>query len=128
MTYTGSGAGGPYSGLKGVTIVPCAACERPTVFVREPPDRALCAGCAGTPTSERETARTCPVDGLPLIVESRSNVSIDRCPDCGGVWLDGGELDLVLRAASASSKQSERVAALLVDMLTGTAAGGRGKK
>jgi hypothetical protein len=120
--------GGSDAGLKGVTIVECADCRRPTVFIRDPPERALCAGCAGTPTPERETARICPVDATPLNVESRSNVSIDRCPECGGVWLDGGEPDVILGAASAASKQSERVAALLVDVLTGSAGGGRGQK
>ncbi|MET0552625.1 MAG: zf-TFIIB domain-containing protein [Vicinamibacteria bacterium] len=97
----GPSGGGPGWGLKGAIIVACASCERPTVFVREPPDRALCAGCAGTPASERETVRLCPVDGSPLTVESRSNVDIDRCPECGGVWLNSGELDVILRAASA---------------------------
>ena len=27
-----------------------------------------------------------------------SNVIVDRCPQCKGVWLDGGELETVRRA------------------------------
>jgi NMD protein affecting ribosome stability and mRNA decay len=127
MIPMGPRAAHPGWGLKDVTMIDCASCGRPTVFVREPQGRALCAGCAGTPTPERETPRTCPVDGGPLSVESRANVNIDRCPECGGVWLDSGELDLILGAASAAAKQSERVAALLVDVLTGSVKGGRGE-
>jgi hypothetical protein len=66
---TGHGPDG--SKLTGVTIVDCTGCGRPTVFVRAPTDQAVCAGCAGTPSPERETSRTCPVDGSPLTVESR---------------------------------------------------------
>lgn len=26
------------------------------------------------------------------------NIVIDRCPECHGIWLDGGELDLLKKA------------------------------
>ncbi len=26
---------------------------------------------------------------------ARDNVLVDRCPDCGGIWLDAGELELL---------------------------------
>ena len=28
------------------------------------------------------------------------NVVIDRCPSCNGVWLDGGELELIRSAVA----------------------------
>lgn len=30
------------------------------------------------------------------------NVEIDKCPTCGGVWLDPGELELLLKRAKGS--------------------------
>ena len=33
----------------------------------------------------------CP--GSALVITERSNIEIDYCPQCRGVWLDRGELD-----------------------------------
>lgn len=41
----------------------------------------------------REVARVCPADDTTLKKEIVHGVIIDRCPTCGGVWLDSGELD-----------------------------------
>jgi Zn-finger nucleic acid-binding protein len=30
---------------------------------------------------------------------AKDNVLIDRCPECGGVWLDAGELEMIERGA-----------------------------
>ena len=38
----------------------------------------------------------CPVDGSRLIQTDRSEILIDACPECRGVWLDRGELDRIL--------------------------------
>ena len=35
----------------------------------------------------------CPVDGARLVQVERSDILIDACPECRGVWLDRGELD-----------------------------------
>ena len=35
----------------------------------------------------------CPRDGSALEEQEFHKVKIDRCPTCGGVWLDGGELE-----------------------------------
>lgn len=40
----------------------------------------------------------CPKCGGHLITEEYHRVQLDRCPDCHGVWLDQGELDLVAKA------------------------------
>lgn len=39
---------------------------------------------------------TCPNCGARLIEIERSEVLIDACPQCRGVWLDRGELDRIL--------------------------------
>lgn len=48
----------------------------------------------------KEAPRPCPLDRAPMLKEVVSNVIVDRCPRCKGVWLDGGELEL-LRGAIA---------------------------
>ncbi|MEN8159796.1 MAG: zf-TFIIB domain-containing protein [Myxococcota bacterium] len=49
----------------------------------------------------REAPRACPIDGDPMKKEVVSNVIIDRCPRCKGVWPDGGGLDLLRGAIEA---------------------------
>ena len=38
----------------------------------------------------------CPADGSRLVQVERSEILIDACPECRGVWLDRGELDRIL--------------------------------
>ncbi len=40
-----------------------------------------------------KAARNCPVCAVALQEEEVAKVKIDRCPQCKGVWLDGGELE-----------------------------------
>ena len=42
----------------------------------------------------REAERTrCPKDGEALEAVARGSATMERCPRCGGVWLDAGELE-----------------------------------
>ncbi len=51
--------------------------------------------------AEREAATRrahfmkCPKCGADLKVQTLKNVSVDVCPDCKGLWLDAGELELI---------------------------------
>lgn len=38
----------------------------------------------------------CPACGKPMIVLELDRVEVDHCISCGGIWLDGGELELLL--------------------------------
>ncbi|MEJ2494849.1 MAG: zf-TFIIB domain-containing protein [Ignavibacteriaceae bacterium] len=38
----------------------------------------------------------CPVSNEPMIVLELNEIEIDYCPDCKGIWLDGGELELLI--------------------------------
>jgi Zn-finger nucleic acid-binding protein len=38
----------------------------------------------------------CPVCKNAMITLELTDVEIDFCPDCGGIWLDAGELELLL--------------------------------
>jgi hypothetical protein len=49
----------------------------------------------------KESPHRCPIDHASMQKEVVSNVIVDRCPTCKGVWLDGGELEL-LRSAIAN--------------------------
>ncbi|MCE2942502.1 MAG: zf-TFIIB domain-containing protein [Gemmatimonadota bacterium] len=41
--------------------------------------------------------RRSPVTGEPLVQKTFHGVTIDVCPTSGGVWLDAGELDVLMK-------------------------------
>jgi Zn-finger nucleic acid-binding protein len=43
---------------------------------------------------------TCPKDQSPLRTIERNGVTIERCTECGGVFLDRGELERLIDAES----------------------------
>ena len=43
--------------------------------------------------------QTCPHCGIEMKTTGRQGVEIDLCPKCRGVWLDRGELDMLLDRA-----------------------------
>lgn len=40
---------------------------------------------------------TCPRDGAKLAPHNAKGITIDVCPTCQGIWLDKGEVDIVLK-------------------------------
>ena len=40
----------------------------------------------------------CPRCGVDLLASVREDVEIDCCPQCGGIWLDHGELMKMITA------------------------------
>lgn len=58
--------------------------------------------------AQEENIQLCPRDASPMKKEIAHMMIIDKCPQCHGVWLDGGELeklsvDLQAEAFSAMS-------------------------
>ncbi|NUH63979.1 zf-TFIIB domain-containing protein [Sulfitobacter sp. S0837] len=49
----------------------------------------------------------CPIDGTHLVMTDRSDVEIDYCPQCRGVWLDRGELDKIIERSNFQSACQE---------------------
>jgi len=49
--------------------------------------------------------RLSPVTGEPMEQVSLMGVAIDRCPKSGGIWLDAGELELLIKASTESKDQ-----------------------
>ena len=45
----------------------------------------------------------CPTDNATLVMSERAGIEIDYCPECRGVWLDRGELDMILERATADA-------------------------
>jgi Zn-finger nucleic acid-binding protein len=57
--------------------------------------------------ARNEAVRKSPIDGQPMEQITMMGVVIDRCKTSGGVWLDNGELEQLLKAASANGSQEE---------------------
>jgi hypothetical protein len=43
----------------------------------------------------KEITCQCPIDSASMEKAIVLNIEIDHCPTCSGVWLDGGELELM---------------------------------
>ena len=52
--------------------------------------------------------RLCPVDSTQLRRIERSDVHVDACPSCRGIWLDRGELDKIVEQEGAAQDDFER--------------------
>jgi Zn-finger nucleic acid-binding protein len=52
-------------------------------------------------------AISCPKDGEVMSRIRVGTVEIDRCPTCGGVWLDRGELDGVRKLGAMGTRSIE---------------------
>ncbi|NOX17519.1 MAG: zf-TFIIB domain-containing protein [Chlorobi bacterium] len=46
----------------------------------------------------------CPRCKNPMVVLELAEVEIDYCDECGGIWLDQGELELLLEAGEEKDK------------------------
>ncbi|HET8562856.1 MAG TPA: zf-TFIIB domain-containing protein [Candidatus Binatia bacterium] len=55
---------------------------------------------------EAEPELTCPRCRRKLETYSFMGILMDRCPACGGIWMDQGELETVLKVASRGSLSS----------------------
>ena len=50
----------------------------------------------------------CPECGQPLVAFELRGVEIDHCVDCGGTWLDAGELETITESAGVPSGELSR--------------------
>ena len=53
----------------------------------------------------------CPNDDAAMQTMERGGVQFDMCPTCRGVWLDRGELEKLMEAATADGRASAPPAA-----------------
>jgi hypothetical protein len=74
----------------------CARCGKRT---RSKEDGvAICTQCKAEMLADKEAKRKCPDDGTWMEKEIVRGIVLDKCPRCGGVWLDSGELNLIKKA------------------------------
>jgi Zn-finger nucleic acid-binding protein len=50
----------------------------------------------------------CPACGRPMAILELRGVEIDHCLDCGGTWLDRGELERIAAAAGVTTPELVR--------------------
>ena len=74
-----------------------------------------CDDCRAKLEAAREESRLCPVDGSAMAKSIIYNVVVDRCPDCNGVWLDGGELEVI---QSTTSQHADFATGFVLGMAT----------
>ncbi len=53
----------------------------------------------------------CPVCREPMVAYELEGVEIDRCLECGGTWLDAGELETLTELAGADAAELARALA-----------------
>ena len=63
--------------------------------------------------------RKCPKCGADLREEVHGQAKVDICPDCGGMWLDAGELTLMQHVERAGGRN---LFTGLLDLLPGRGA------
>ncbi|RIL06267.1 MAG: hypothetical protein DCC75_10985 [Proteobacteria bacterium] len=51
--------------------------------------------------------RLSPITGEPMEQLTLMGVVIDRCPSSGGVWLDAGELEEIIKSAKSQGADQE---------------------
>jgi Zn-finger nucleic acid-binding protein len=61
-----------------------------------------------TDVQENAACPRCGVPMEPFNYASDSGIVLDKCRTCGGLWLDGGDLERVLAAVAASEQDLDR--------------------
>jgi len=50
----------------------------------------------------------CPKDNTPMQKKTREGITIDKCEKCGGIWLDKGEMEKIIRKIEEHEKKFAR--------------------
>lgn len=87
----------------------CKKCHY--TFVKD--DELICYRCAGDFMVDSESNRKCPVDNSSMQKLHKGSIVIDKCTTCGGVWLDGSEIDQFV----AASSKDQQVTALFTRLI-----------
>lgn len=75
-----------------------------------------CQRCADLLRVRAEAKHICPVDQSEMRKEVLQNLVIDRCPSCGGIWLDHDELEALLRLAAEKSDEEGFLGGMLLGL------------
>lgn len=66
----------------------------------------------------RKQARPSPITGEPMEQVTYMGVVIDRCTKSGGVWLDAGELEQIIKTATQKEHQDNNILGGFFDFLS----------
>ncbi|RME58502.1 MAG: hypothetical protein D6780_06615 [Candidatus Dadabacteria bacterium] len=55
----------------------------------------------------RSKARLSPITGKPMETKNIMGVVVDYCPDSGGIWLDKGELEEIIKRIEQAKEKGE---------------------
>jgi Zn-finger nucleic acid-binding protein len=85
--------------VQGIEVDTCGACagvwldeyELEDLLELQPEELQALLGGDGAPEDADAADAACPRDGAKLRRMRQRGVVIDGCPDCQGLWLDGGE-------------------------------------
>ena len=69
-----------------------------------------------------QSSLACPRDGAKLHRLDYQGIELDLCPQCGSLWLDGGELDKVRAAAKPRLKPAVAAGGVLAGVTVTAAA------
>ncbi len=74
----------------------CGAGHKWEQMTSTPEGNIFCPACWSSLNVDREPKRKCPVDDTEMLKEIVVGlVLLDKCPACGGTWLDKDELDVI---------------------------------
>jgi Zn-finger nucleic acid-binding protein len=62
-------------------------------------------GLFGKKHEKKDSVINCPRDHTPMEKKTREGITIDKCPKCGGLWLDKGEMESLIRKFEAHQKK-----------------------
>jgi len=51
----------------------------------------------------------CPICGVPMLVLEVDQIEVDHCQQCGGVWLDAEEMDMLLEGSEGREEIRRRI-------------------
>ena len=54
---------------------------------------------------KKEKTLNCPRDNTLMEKKTREGITIDKCPTCGGLWLDKGEMNNILQRIEEENKK-----------------------
>lgn len=74
-------------------------CQRSTSLATSGPEVGTIVGMMNEPMSAAMTLR-CPKCEAPMRTYERNGVHVERCTECGGIFLDRGELERLITAES----------------------------
>ena len=72
-----------------------------------------CEECELRDKAKLEKSHLCPIDSNVMKKEVVRNVIIDRCKKCGGIWLDGEEIETIKNAIESGAENDFLIGLLL---------------